>query len=79
MAYSMTGFGAAEGATSRGRLRAEIRTVNHRFFNLAAKLPTDLAALEPDLRERLRQEFDRGTSPSRFAGWNRPTASRSSP
>ena len=60
MAYSMTGFGAAEGATSRGRLRAEIRTVNHRFFNLAAKLPTDLAALEPDLRERLRQEFDRG-------------------
>lgn len=60
MAYSMTGFGAAEGATARGRLRVEIRTVNHRFFNLAAKLPSDLSALEPDLRERLRQEFDRG-------------------
>ena len=60
MAYSMTGFGAAEGATGRGRLRVEIRTVNHRFFNLAAKLPSDLSALEPDLRERLRQEFDRG-------------------
>jgi uncharacterized protein (TIGR00255 family) len=56
----MTGFGAAEGATARGRLRVEIRTVNHRFFNLAAKLPNDLSALEPDLRERLRQEFDRG-------------------
>jgi uncharacterized protein (TIGR00255 family) len=60
VAHSMTGFGAAEGATARGRLRVEIRTVNHRFFNLAAKLPNDLAALEPDLRERLRQEFDRG-------------------
>jgi uncharacterized protein (TIGR00255 family) len=60
VAYSMTGFGAAEGATARGRLRVEIRTVNHRFFNLAAKLPNDLLALEPDLRERLRQEFDRG-------------------
>ena len=60
MAYSMTGFGAAEGSTGNGRLRVEIRTVNHRFFNLAAKLPNDLAALEPDLRERLRQDFDRG-------------------
>ncbi len=56
----MTGFGAAEGPTANGRLRVEIRTVNHRYFNLAAKLPSDLAALEPDLRERLRQEFDRG-------------------
>lgn len=60
MAYSMTGFGAAEGPTGNGRLRVEIRTVNHRFFNLAAKLPNDLAALEADLRERLRQVFDRG-------------------
>jgi uncharacterized protein (TIGR00255 family) len=56
----MTGFGAAEGNTARGRVRVEIRTVNHRFFNLAAKLPTDLAALESELRERLRREFDRG-------------------
>jgi uncharacterized protein (TIGR00255 family) len=56
----MTGFGAAEGPTGNGRLRVEIRTVNHRFFNLAAKLPNDLAALEADLRERLRQVFDRG-------------------
>ena len=43
-----------------GRLRVEIRTVNHRYFNLAAKLPSDLGALEGELRERLRREFDRG-------------------
>ncbi len=35
----MTGFGAAEGAVAGGRLRFEIRTVNHRHFNLATKLP----------------------------------------
>ncbi len=60
MPYSMTGFGAAEGSVAGGRLRVEIRTVNHRHFNLAPKLPVDLATLEPDLRERLRKEFDRG-------------------
>jgi uncharacterized protein (TIGR00255 family) len=56
----MTGFGAAEGPVGGGRLRIEIRTVNHRYFNLSAKLPGELGALEGDLRERLRKEFDRG-------------------
>jgi uncharacterized protein (TIGR00255 family) len=56
----MTGFGAAEGAVAGGYLRLEIRTVNHRHFNLAAKLPSELAPLEGELRERLRREFDRG-------------------
>ena len=56
----MTGFGAAEGPAGAGRLRVEIRTVNHRFFNLSARLPGDLAAYENDLRERLRRDFDRG-------------------
>src|SRR5215207_3507576 len=56
----MTGFGAAEGPVAGGRLRVEIRTVNHRYFNLAPKLPSDLSALEGELRERLRREFDRG-------------------
>jgi len=56
----MTGFGAAEGPAGPGRLRAEIRTVNHRYFNFSPKLPADLAPLEGEFRERLRREFDRG-------------------
>lgn len=60
MPLSMTGFGAAEGSVAGGTLRVEIRTVNHRFFNLAAKLPSDLAALDAELRERLRKDFERG-------------------
>ncbi len=60
MPNSMTGFGAAEGPVAGGRLQVDIRTVNHRHFNLAPKLPSDLSGLEGDLRERLRREFDRG-------------------
>ncbi|MGH7561286.1 MAG: YicC/YloC family endoribonuclease [Gemmatimonadales bacterium] len=56
----MTGFGEAEGTVAGGTLRVEIRSVNHRFFNLSVKMPGDLAALETDLRERLRREFERG-------------------
>jgi uncharacterized protein (TIGR00255 family) len=56
----MTGFGAAEGPVAGRRLRVEIRTVNHRYFNLSAKLPGDLSILEGEVRERLRREFDRG-------------------
>lgn len=60
MAYSMTGYGAAEGQTSRGTLRIEIRTVNHRFLNVALKLPSEMQPLEAELREALRREFERG-------------------
>lgn len=60
MPLSMTGFGAGEGPVAGGRLRIEIRTVNHRYFNLAARLPAELLSLEGELRERLRRDFDRG-------------------
>jgi uncharacterized protein (TIGR00255 family) len=56
----MTGFGAAEGAVAEGRLRVEIRTVNHRYFNPQFKLPYDLGGLEGELRERLRRVLERG-------------------
>jgi len=56
----MTGFGAAEGPVAGRRLRVEIRTVNHRYFNLSAKLPSDLSVLEVEVRDRLRRDFDRG-------------------
>jgi uncharacterized protein (TIGR00255 family) len=66
--YSMTGFGAAEGPVAGRRLRIEIRTVNHRYFNLSAKLPGDLSPFEGELRERLRRDFERGHV-SVFARW----------
>ena len=75
--FSMTGFGAAEGPVAGGTLRVEIRSVNHRHFNLAARLPADLAGFDLELRDRLRREFERGhvavqvrwaTPPARPAG-----------
>src|SRR5213593_3172519 len=56
----MTGFGSAEDRLLRGRLRVEIRTVNHRYFNPQLKLPADLASVEIEMRERLRQLLERG-------------------
>lgn len=57
---SMTGFGSAEGAVAGGRLRLEVRTVNHRHLSVQLKLPAELQALEADLRERLRSHLERG-------------------
>src|SRR5262245_3179339 len=56
----MTGFGSAEDQVLGGRLRVEIRTVNHRYFNPQLKLPVDLAGIEIEIRERLRQLLERG-------------------
>lgn len=56
----MTGFGAAEGVVAGGRLRIEIRTVNHRHLSVQLKVPGELSALETDLRERLRRHLERG-------------------
>src|SRR6266700_5495578 len=56
----MTGFGSAEDRVLSGRLRVEIRTANHRYFNPQLKLPADLAGVEIEMREWLRQLLERG-------------------
>jgi uncharacterized protein (TIGR00255 family) len=56
----MTGFGTAEGRLASGTARVEIRSVNHRFFTLTLKAPNEVLALEPEIRERLRRDLERG-------------------
>lgn len=56
----MTGFGSAEAKVLGGRLRVEIRTVNHRYYNPQLRLPSELAALESEVREHLRGLLERG-------------------
>jgi uncharacterized protein (TIGR00255 family) len=56
----MTGFGAADGAVLGGRMQVEIRTVNHRHFNVQLKIPANLQHLELELRELLRKRLERG-------------------
>lgn len=60
MIRSMTGFGEAERDTSAGRLRMEIRTVNHRYFSANLKFSRAVERFEPAVREWLRGLLPRG-------------------
>ena len=57
---SMTAFANAEGQTEAGRLTCELRAVNHRFLEIGFRLPEELRALEPQLRERIAARASRG-------------------
>ncbi len=57
---SMTAFASAERATTWGSLACELRSVNHRYLELGLRLPDELRALEPALRERLAARISRG-------------------
>ena len=60
MIRSMTAFASAEGPSELGLLSCELRTVNHRYLDVSLRLPEDLRALEPTLRERIGQHLARG-------------------
>ena len=60
MIRSMTGFGEADRETAAGRLRAEVRTVNHRFFSVNLRIARALERHEPQIREWLRAQLPRG-------------------
>jgi uncharacterized protein (TIGR00255 family) len=60
MIRSMTGYGDAERGTAAGRLRAEVRTVNHRYFSANLRLARGLERFEPHIRDALRAHLPRG-------------------
>ncbi len=60
MIRSMTGFGEAERDTAAGRLRCEVKTVNHRYFSINLRLSSALERYEPQVREWLRALLPRG-------------------
>jgi uncharacterized protein (TIGR00255 family) len=60
MIRSMTGFGEAERDTPGGRVRCEIKTVNHRYFSLNLRLSSTVERFEPQIREWLRGLLPRG-------------------
>jgi uncharacterized protein (TIGR00255 family) len=60
MIRSMTAFASAETETPWGALAFELRSVNHRYLELNPRLPEELRALEPALRERVAAKLTRG-------------------
>jgi uncharacterized protein (TIGR00255 family) len=60
MIRSMTAFASAETDTPWGALAFELRSVNHRYLELNPRLPEELRAIEPALRERAAAKLTRG-------------------
>ena len=60
MIRSMTGYGRGEVVAGGLRLAAEIRSVNHRFCELSARLPRALAAYESEARRIIQERTNRG-------------------
>ncbi|HTQ36358.1 MAG TPA: YicC/YloC family endoribonuclease [Steroidobacteraceae bacterium] len=56
----MTGFARMERQLPTGTLVCELRSVNHRFLEMALRLPDELRSLEPELRAALQKELRRG-------------------
>ena len=60
MLRSMTAFASAESDNADGALSIEMRSVNHRYLELGLRLPDELRALEPQIRERVAARLSRG-------------------
>jgi uncharacterized protein (TIGR00255 family) len=56
----MTGFGAGEAPTLKGRLVVEARSVNHRFLEVRVKLPREMVDHQVFVEQLVRQRLSRG-------------------
>lgn len=57
---SMTGYGRAEARGSRLAVVVEVRSLNHRFLEVACKLPRPFGVQEPELRRLVQSRLSRG-------------------
>ena len=60
MALSMTAFARCDQETAWGSLIWELRSVNHRYFEVSLRLPEDLRALESPVRDLIGKRLGRG-------------------
>jgi len=60
MIRSMTGFGAGRGAAADEVVEAEVRSVNHKFCEVKARLPREMGSLETDLVRQVKDRLARG-------------------
>ena len=67
MIHSMTGYAAASREFPFGALGIELRAVNHRYLDIQFRVPDDLRAVEPALRELLNENIGRGKVECRVA------------
>lgn len=60
MIASMTGFGRGERRENGVEVLVEIRTLNHRFLDVALRVPKNLNGYETEIKELIRSHLTRG-------------------
>ena len=60
MLKSMTGFGQGEADDNLHKIRIEIRSLNHRYLEVSAKIPERLKTFERKILEEIKKNFSRG-------------------
>ncbi|MBO4834960.1 MAG: YicC family protein [Lachnospiraceae bacterium] len=60
MIYSMTGFGRAELSLPDKKVTVEIKSVNHKYFDLNVKMPRKFNLFESNIRNLLKEFATRG-------------------
>ncbi len=60
MIRSMTGFGRRQASGQDGSVTVEMRSVNHRFLEIACRLPRPLSHLEDSFKKAVQQRCTRG-------------------
>jgi uncharacterized protein (TIGR00255 family) len=77
MIRSMTGYAVASRELQYGTLSVELRSVNHRYLDIQFRLPDELRAVEPALRETLSAQVVRGKVECRVGFVATPGAGKS--
>ena len=57
----MTGFGAGRASEQEEELTVELRSVNHKFCEVKARLPRELASFENGLVKAVKDRLARGS------------------
>jgi uncharacterized protein (TIGR00255 family) len=60
MLKSMTGFGAGRARVGDEEFSVELRSLNHKFCEVKARLPRELSALEPAVSKQVKDRLARG-------------------
>jgi len=60
MLRSMTGFGAGRARVGDEEFSVELRSLNHKFCEVKARLPRELSALEPGISKQIKDRLARG-------------------
>jgi len=58
---SMTGYGQGEIASGSHKIRISLKSLNGKYFDLDVRMSRSFAAFEPELRQRLREQLERGS------------------